>query len=314
MLLNKNNEMNTEPIRQDKSKAKIAQLLVKQDSQLLNFLIQELKGKSRTTVKSLLAHRQVSLGAQPVTQFDFPLKKGQTVTINWGKVSEQVRLRGLRILFEDPYIIVVEKAAGILSIATAKEKLLTAYSILSDYVKRDNPENRIFVIHRLDRDTSGVMMFARSEEIQSVLQRAWQDMVVERTYSAIVEGQVESDEGTIRSYLKENKALIMYSTKNPGEGDEAITHYTVVKRTENYTLVDLELETGRKNQIRVHMKDLGHSIVGDRKYGSKQNPIRRIALHARVLEFVHPVTRQTLRFETLLPPPFNYLLKEDDKS
>jgi Pseudouridylate synthases, 23S RNA-specific len=198
MLLNKNNEMNTEPIRQDKSKAKIAQLLVKQDSQLLNFLIQELKGKSRTTVKSLLAHRQVSLGAQPVTQFDFPLKKGQTVTINWGKVSEQVRLRGLRILFEDPYIIVVEKAAGILSIATAKEKLLTAYSILSDYVKRDNPENRIFVIHRLDRDTSGVMMFARSEEIQSVLQRAWQDMVVERTYSAIVEGQVESDEGTIR--------------------------------------------------------------------------------------------------------------------
>ena len=114
--------MNTEPIRQDKSKAKIAQLLVKQDSQLLNFLIQELKGKSRTTVKSLLAHRQVSLGAQPVTQFDFPLKKGQTVTINWGKVSEQVRLRGLRILFEDPYIIVVEKAAGILSIATAKEK------------------------------------------------------------------------------------------------------------------------------------------------------------------------------------------------
>jgi len=130
----------------------------------------------------------------------------------------------------------------------------------------------------------------------------------------IVEGQVESDEGTIRSYLKENKALIMYSTKNPGEGDEAITHYTVVKRTENYTLVDLELETGRKNQIRVHMKDLGHSIVGDRKYGSKQNPIRRIALHARVLEFVHPVTRQTLRIETLLPPPFNYLLKEDDKS
>ena len=207
------------PSTSEKGSPKQIQLDVKENSELLKFLIDQLKGKSRTTVKALLAHRQVSVEHHTITQFDYPVLAGQQVTITFGIVPEEIKYKGLRILFEDPYLIVIEKEAGMLSIATAKEKLLTTYSILSGHVKRENPNNRIFVVHRLDRDTSGIMMFAKSEEVQSVMQRAWHDAVIERTYVAVVEGVVENDEGTIRSFLKENKALIMYSTKVPGEGD-----------------------------------------------------------------------------------------------
>lgn len=287
-----------------KQKAKLTQLAVRKPARLMQFLTEELRGKSRTTIKSLLAHRQVSVGTVTVSQFDYPLDAGQVVTINWGVVAEQARYRGIRILFEDPYLVVIEKEAGMLSIATAKEKLLTTYSILSGHVKKENPENRIFVLHRLDRDTSGVMMFAKSEEIQEVMQKAWQEAVVRRTYVAVVEGLVEKDAGTVRSFLKENKALIMYSTKVPGEGDEAITHYKVLKRSGEFSLLEVELETGRKNQIRVHMKDLGHPVAGDKKYGSKLNPLRRTCLHANILAFKHPVTGEELSFETPVPHRF----------
>ena len=208
--------MEQKPSNPEKGAPKQTQIDVKENSELLKFLIEQLKGKSRTTVKALLAHRQVSVENHTITQFDYPVLKGQQVTITFGKIPEEIRYKGLRILFEDPYIIVIEKEAGMLSIATAKEKLLTTYSILSGHVKREDPNNRIFVVHRLDRDTSGIMMFAKSEEVQSIMQRAWHEAVIERTYVAVVEGVVENDEGTIRSFLKENKALIMYSTKVPG--------------------------------------------------------------------------------------------------
>lgn len=290
---------------ENKDKSKLTQLTVKKPAPLMQYLIEQLPGKSRTTVKSLLAHRQVSVGAHAITQFDYPLEPGQMVTINWGVVTEQTRLRGVKILFEDPYIVVIEKEAGMLSIATAKEKLLTTYSILSAHVKKEDPTNRIFVVHRLDRDTSGVMMFAKSEAIQEIMQKAWQEAVIRRSYIAVVEGFVEKDEDTIRSFLKENKMLFMYSTKVPGEGDEAITHYKVLKRSEEFSLLEVELETGRKNQIRVHMKELGHSIAGDKKYGSKVNPLRRTCLHANLLAFIHPVTGEELTFET--PTPHRFL-------
>jgi 23S rRNA pseudouridine1911/1915/1917 synthase len=292
-----------------KGTSRQTQLIVSESMGLLQFLLSQLPGKSRTTVKSHLSHRQVAVDYHTVTHFDYPLEPGQTVTITHGRVPEETKYHGLRILFEDPYLIVIEKEAGILSIATAKEKILTTYSILSDHVKKEDSSNRIFVIHRLDRDTSGVMVFAKSEEIQSILQRAWQDAVIERTYVAVVEGEVEKDEETIRSYLKENKALVMYSTKNPEEGDEAITHYKVLKRTREFSLLEVKLETGRKNQIRVHMKDIGHPIVGDKKYGSRQNPIGRTGLHARVLSFIHPVTRTVVKYETAIPQRFLTLFR-----
>ncbi len=295
--------MSTKPLH--KQKAKLAQLTVTKPARLMEFLIEQLKGKSRTTIKSLLAHRQVTVGTHTITQFDYPLEPRQTVTINWGVVAEQTRYRGVRILFEDPYLIVIEKEAGMLSIATAKEKLLTTYSILSAHVKKEDPANRIFVLHRLDRDTSGVMMFAKSEEVQEIMQKAWQEAIVRRSYIAVVEGQVEKEEDTIRSFLKENKMLIMYSTKVPGEGDEAITHYKVLKRNEDFSLLQVELETGRKNQIRVHMKELGHPIAGDKKYGSKVNPLHRTCLHANLLAFKHPISCEELSFET--PAPHRFL-------
>ncbi len=295
--------MSTTPFNRQKSK--VTQLTVTKSARLMEFLIDQLKGKSRTTIKSLLAHRQVSVGAHTITQFDFPLEPNQFVTINWGVVPEQTRLRGVRILFEDPYLIVIDKEAGMLSIATAKEKLLTTYSILSSHVKKEDPTNRIFVVHRLDRDTSGVMMFAKSEKVQEIMQKAWQEAVIRRSYIAVVEGIVEKDKDTIRSFLKENKMLFMYSTKVPGEGDEAITHYKVLKRSEEFTLLEVELETGRKNQIRVHMKELGHPVAGDKKYGSKLNPLRRTCLHANILAFKHPITGEELSFET--PPPHRFL-------
>ena len=301
------------PINPEKGSPKLIQIVVTKNSELLKFLIDQLKGKSRTTVKALLAHRQVSVENHTITQFDYPVLAGQQVTITMGKIPEEIKYKGLRILFEDPYLIVIEKEAGMLSIATAKEKLLTTYSILSGHVKRENPNNRIFVVHRLDRDTSGIMMFAKSEEVQSVMQRAWQNAVIERTYVAVVEGVVENDEGTIRSFLKENKALVMYSTKVPGEGDEAITHYKVLRRGDEITLVEVKLETGRKNQIRVHMKELGHPVVGDKKYGAKTNLIGRTCLHARVLAFIHPITGTEVRYETAVPGRFMSVFARHEK-
>jgi len=301
------------PSNPEKGSPKLIQLVVTKNSELLKFLIDQLKGKSRTTVKALLAHRQVSVENHTITQFDYPVLAGQQVTITMGKIPEEIKYKGLRILFEDPYLIVIEKEAGMLSIATAKEKLLTTYSILSGHVKRENPNNRIFVVHRLDRDTSGIMMFAKSEEVQSVMQRAWQNAVIERTYVAVVEGVVENDEGTIRSFLKENKALVMYSTKVPGEGDEAITHYKVLRRGDEITLVEVKLETGRKNQIRVHMKELGHPVVGDKKYGAKTNLIGRTCLHARVLAFIHPITGTEVRYETAVPGRFMSVFARHEK-
>jgi 23S rRNA pseudouridine1911/1915/1917 synthase len=285
------------------------QYTVKEPAGLLQFLLEQLKGKSRTTVKSFLAHRQVSVEHHTITQFDYPLEPGQIVRINYGKIPEEIKYRGLKILYEDQWLIIIEKEAGLLSIATAKEKIQTAYSILSKHVKGESPENKIFVVHRLDRDTSGIMVFAKDQEVQSLLQKSWQEAVMERIYVAVVQGEVEQEEGTISSWLKENKAFVMYSSLKQGDGDLAITHYKVLKKNEEFSLLDVSLETGRKNQIRVHMKDIGHPVIGDKKYGSAINPIGRTALHARVLSFIHPITGKEIRYETAIPSKFLSLFK-----
>ncbi|HNY65034.1 MAG TPA: RluA family pseudouridine synthase [Deltaproteobacteria bacterium] len=290
-------------------KAKQTFLTVSEPSGLLEFLLGSLPGKSRTTVKSLLAHHQVSVDHKAVTQFDHPLKPGQQVVVNFSKVQQKSLLKGLKIVFEDPWLIVVDKAPGLLSIATDKEKERTAYRILSDSTKKINRKARIFVVHRLDKDASGLMMFAKSKQIQEELQGSWQHDVLERTYVVAVEGAVEKDQGTVVSWLKENKALNMVSSPTPNGGQRAVTHYKVLRRSQRHTLLEVRLETGRKNQIRIHMQDLGHPIVGDRKYGSTSSSLNRLALHARVLSFRHPVTSEVLRFETPVPGPFLALFR-----
>jgi len=285
-------------------KDKQTNLEVTAPAELMKFLISKLTDKSRSDIKSLLAHRQISIDNEVITQFNHPLETGQQVVVNWTKVLIEKQPQGLNIVFEDPYIIIIEKEAGLLSIATTTEKEQTAYSILSEHVKKRDPKNKIFVLHRLDRDTSGVMMFAKSEKVQQLLQNAWKEVVLERSYVAVVEGLVSKEEGTITSWLTESKAFIMYSSRTPNDGQKAVTHYQVLKRNKNYSLLEVKLETGRKNQIRVHMKDIGHSIVGDKKYGATKHPIGRLGLHARVLAFQHPITGEEVRYETDIPKVF----------
>lgn len=283
---------------------------VEQDTMLLDFLLSRLNDKSRTTIKSYLSHRQVAVNDMPTTQFNTPLHRGDRVTINFTVGYKIFRHRRLRIIFEDEYIVAIDKGYGLLSMATKNEKSETAYRIISDYVKTNDPEGRIFIVHRLDRDTSGVMIFAKRQAIQEKLQRNWNEAVIERKYMAVVEGELTPAQGKVQSYLKENVALQVYSTQNPEEGQLAITRYKTVASNKRFSLVEVQLETGKKNQIRVHMHDLGHPIIGDRKYGSQCNPLGRVALHASSLRFKHPITGQMLHFESVTPEKFEYIVKE----
>ncbi|PKM78334.1 MAG: RNA pseudouridine synthase [Firmicutes bacterium HGW-Firmicutes-15] len=284
-------------------------MLVSEPVELMKFLIENLPNKARNNIKSLLTHRQVLVNEKVVTQYNHLLQVGQEVVVNWSLVRDEEQIKGLKIIYEDSEIIVIDKPAGLLSIASDIEKQYTAYHQLTEYVRHTNAENRIFIVHRLDRDTSGVMLFSKNEEVKHLLQDSWKEIVVDRAYIAVVEGQVEKKEGTIKSWLKETKTKLMYSSSVSGEGLEAITHYHVIQSVSKYSLLEIRLETGRKNQIRVHMKDIGHSIVGDKKYGSTTNPVGRLCLHAHILSFKHPVTGELMRFETEVPKKFSRLFR-----
>ncbi len=293
------------------NKVKEIAVKVTEPSELMKFLIGKFPEKSRTTIKSMLAHKQITVDEMVTTKFDFPLKRGQMVFLNKQKSDEKPRFRGLRIVHEDAHIIVIDKASGMLSMASETEKVKTAYSMLSEYVKKFDPKNLIFIVHRLDRDTSGLMMFAKSKKVQEILQKDWNESIIERSYIAIVEGTVENAEGTITSWLKENKALVMFSSQTPDDGLKAITHYKLLKAEKGFSLLEVKLETGRKNQIRVHMKDLGFPVTGDKKYGAKLNPVGQMGLHARVLAFKHPLTGKAMRFDTPIPLKFQKLFRFD---
>ena len=278
-------------------------ITVEKEALLLQFLLQHLKQKSRDNVKSMLRYRQVWVDGRVVSQFNHPLRPGQLVTIKKDRQTDANLNRYFRIVFEDEHIVVIDKQAGLLSISAGSEHL-TAYGLLSSYLKQKDPAGKIFVVHRLDRDTSGVMMFAKSEQVQTLLQKAWQTGIRERTFMALVEGKVEKPAGTIRSYLTESKAFVVHSSKDPDKGELAITHFRTLKSNPDYSLLEVSLETGKKNQIRVHMQDIGHSIVGDKKYGANGNPIGRLGLHASVLAFTHPVSGERLRFASDIPARF----------
>lgn len=296
----------------NEKKKKDSRLVVAEAMELMTFLIARLPDLSRTTIKSLLSNQQISIKNQVIRQFNHALKPGDEVDIRWGKGKTTLRDPQLKIVFEDRDLIVVEKAAGLLSIATQKERMRTAYSILSDYVKQQHPGNKIFVVHRLDRETSGLMLFAKNQEVQYEMQNNWKFAVSQRKYIAVVEGKLQtgdnSGKGTIKSYLWESKALIVYSSQNPEDGQESITHYKVLKSNDEYSLLEMELETGRKNQIRVQMNSIGYPLAGDLKYGGHPSSLKRLALHAHVLSFVHPFTGEMHHFETPIPPAFNAMI------
>lgn len=280
---------------------------------LLVSLIDNFPKKTRKLLKAVLKDRQVSVEGKTVTQFDYVLIPGQDVVVSWEKSKAVSHPRELNILHIDEDIIVIDKAAGLLTIATDKEKRRTAYSMLSTYVKTENPDNKIFVIHRLDRETSGLLMFARSEAVKLQIQETWNTTISERTYIGVVEGEVEPSEGTITSWLTESSAFIVYSSKNDKTGKKAVTHFKKIDGTKDLSLLEINLETGRKHQIRVHMQDINHPIVGDKKYGAGANFMGRMALHAMVLSFTHPRTGEVCRFDTGVPAKFKQLFKSPVK-
>lgn len=279
-----------------------------ENSLLLDFLLKNMREKSRNSVKSLLKHGQIVVNGKTVTRYDYPLKSGDKIIVGSHRSIVEKNIPQLRILYEDDDIIVIDKEAGLLTITTGSGIDTTAVSLLKDYVQKQSPYNKIYTVHRLDQLTSGILVFAKNSEAQHRLRDNWRDMVTKRTYVAVVEGKMDEPEGKISSWLTENKKnYMMYSSSVDNGGKLAITKYKVLQTADQFSLLELELETGRKNQIRVHLKDLGHPIVGDRKYGSSTS-IGRIALHARVLEFYHPTSGEIMHFETPVPKLFLRLL------
>lgn len=276
---------------------------------LFDFLLLRLSNKSRNYVKSLLTRGEIFVDGRQTTQYDTFLKAGQKIRIKQTVVREKKEKGTLEILYEDSDLIVVNKPAGLLTIASDKEKTATAYHLLTDYVRQKDPRSRIFIVHRLDRDTSGILMFAKNEQIKLALQDNWSELVSDRGYVAVVEGQLKEKSGQIRSWLKQTKTLIVYSSHRKGDGLEAITDYQVIHETPEYSFLEIHLQTGRKNQIRVHMKDIGHSVVGDKKYGSQTDPLKRLGLHAYKLEFKHPFTGNMMCFQTKIPKKFTSLFE-----
>lgn len=281
---------------------------VSEPAELMDFLMQKMAGISRNKVKNLLASRVILVDNAIVTQYNFELKPGMKVQMTRAKNNREFKNPMLKLVYEDAYIIVVEKKEGLLSVSTERQKERTAQHILNEYVKRSHRFNRVFVVHRLDRETSGLMMYAKDEKTQNTLRDHWHDIVTDRRYVSIVSGELEKDYGTIESWLTDRKLYVSSSPVDDGEGKFAVTHYKTIKRSNGYSLVELELETGRKNQIRVHMSDLGHSVIGDERYGSDCNPLGRLALHAFKLCFYHPVTGELMEFETPYPSAFKGLM------
>lgn len=281
------------------------ELTVDTETGLLDFLLRRLAGKSRNNVKSLLTHREVTVDGRVVTRHDHPLKAGQTVRILRSVPRGQKQRDRLPILFEDDELLVVNKPAGLLTVAAGRyEDEQTAYRMATAHVRQDNPKARVFIVHRLDRDTSGIVLFAKNEHLKLALQENWNSLASLRGYAAVVEGHPRAKSGRIHTWLRETKTHLVYSGRGPGDGLEAITNYQVLRETSAYSLLAIQLETGRKNQIRVHLKELGHPVAGDKKYGAGTDPLGRLCLHAHQLELTHPLTRAPLRFETAIPQSF----------
>lgn len=273
---------------------------VEAPNEVLKFLFEKMSDRSKKSVKAMLSRGQVLVNGKSTTQFNDPLKPGDRVEIEKSTSKHHADIRGIEVLHEDDDIIVISKEAGLLSIATDSEDRFTAYRLLSNYLQTINPKTRIFIVHRLDKDTSGVMVFAKNQMVQKKLQDNWSDNAKERTYVALVEGYVGKS-GTVTSYLSEDQSFKVRSSKDPKKGKKAITHYAPLNHTRGYTLLRVNLETGRKNQVRVHMSDIGHPVVGDKKYGAKSRIIKRLGLHAHAIALKHPSTGKVMRFEAKVP-------------
>lgn len=280
-------------------------ITVKENAPLLEYLINNVS-ESRSKLKATLQGRGIAVNGKMVTQFDYQLKTGDKITISRHKKQNQFKSRYVKIVYEDRWLVVVEKNIGILSMA-AGHSSLNVKSVLDDYFLKSRQKCRAHVVHRLDRDTSGLMVYAKDIETEQILEHNWHQIVYDRRYVAVVSGEMEQDNGTIANWLKDNKAYITYSSPTDNGGKYAVTHFQVLNRTTEHSLVEYKLETGRKNQIRVHSADMGHPVCGDVKYGNGDDPLHRLCLHAYMLCFTHPVTGEPMEFSTPIPTAFRSL-------
>lgn len=293
---------------QIKREGDYAHYIAERECGLLEYLLEIMK-ESRSKVKATLQGRGIKVNGKTVTQFDFQLVPGMKIAVSKSKRNQMgFKSRYVKIVYEDRWLIVVEKNVGILSMA-AGHSSLNVKSVLDDYFLKSRQKCRAHVVHRLDRDTSGLMVYAKDIETEQIFEHNWQDIVYDRRYVAVVSGEMESSEGTVANWLKDNKAYITYSSPVDNGGKYAVTHYRVLDRTNDHSLVEFQLETGRKNQIRVHSADMGHPVCGDVKYGNGDDPLRRLCLHAYMLCFEHPVTHEPMEFETMIPTQFRMMFK-----
>lgn len=282
--------------------------VVKESCPLLEWLLNNLSGESKSKVKATLKGHGIKINGKQVTQFDYPLRAGDKIAVSRSKKNDQFHSRYIKLVYEDQYLVVIEKKIGILSMV-AGHSSLNVKSILDDYFRKTRQKCNAHVVHRLDRDTSGLMIYAKDLETERLLEEDWHHIVFDRRYVAVVSGEMEDNDGTISNWLKDNKAYVTYSSPTDNGGKYAVTHFHVLNRTTEHTLVEYRLETGRKNQIRVHSADMEHPVCGDIKYGNGDDPIGRLCLHAYVLCFYHPVTHERMEFETPIPVAFRRIFK-----
>ena len=284
---------------------------VKEETTLLPFLFSTLSGLSKTEVKSMLKYKHVAIKGVAVTQFDTPLLPGDKVEVNFGRSFYKFNNPQVKVLYEDEWMVVIEKASGLLSVANDTSKEKNAYHILRDYVRHDNPQAELYVCHRLDQYTSGILIFAKDEALQKEMRANWDFYVKERKYMCVTENVPPKAEDTIESFLTQNEHLRVHSTNDESVGQLAVTHYRVIQSKGRYALIDVEIFTGKKNQIRVHMSEMGCPIAGDMKYGAETNPLRRLMLHNYRLAFIHPVTGELMRFSLPTPTAFRKITQPD---
>ena len=280
---------------------------VAQEALLIEFLMEKMHGISRNRAKALISNRVVLVNNAITTHPLTELKTGQVVQVDRSKRKMAFHSNELDIVYEDPYLLIIDKHPGLLSMSN-NSRQQTVQTVLNRYLEKGGGRNTSHLVHRLDRDTSGLMVYAKDVQTQQSLVRGWQELVTDRRYIALVEGELENPRGVVKSWLTEDKRFVTHSSPVDNGGKFAVTHYNVLASSNGYSLVECELETGRKNQIRVHMADLGHPVVGDHKYGSDNDPIRRPGLHAYMLCFTHPVTGKHMRFETPVPVLFEKCL------
>lgn len=283
-----------------------SQDFITQDSgNILTIISNFKKDLSKKTIKQFLKNKMIKVNNQIITNPNYLVNKLDHIEISYNK--KVIPNYKLDILYEDKYLIAINKPSGLLSISNDKEKNITAYRMVSDYVKTSSKQKYIFVVHRIDQDTSGIILFSKDEKIRNILQDNWNTLVKKRGYLAITSNKMKGL-GTYQSYLLENHKQFVYSSKN-NHGKLAITHYNVLKSNNHYSLVEAFLDTGRRNQIRVHFSEHGYPLIGDKKYGSNENPLKRLCLHANILEFIHPVTKKLIHITCPYPEEFSKLIK-----